>query len=58
MTPRYIHYFSYFSTKTYVVCAQKNRLNEHPKHMIKQIDKEIIQLYALTPGLLNLDLYI
>ena len=22
------NYFSYFSTKTYVVCAQKNRLNE------------------------------
>ena len=28
------------STKTYVVGTQKNRLNEHPKHMFKLIEKE------------------
>ena len=46
-------YFSYFSTKTYVVGTQKDRLNaqegsfqsfEHPKHMIKLIDKESITI--------------
>ena len=31
------YYFSYFSTKTYVVGTQKNRLNEHPKHMLKLV---------------------
>ena len=34
-------YFSYFSTKLYVVGTQKNRLNEHPKHMFKLMGKEI-----------------
>ena len=40
--------FSYFSSKTYVVGTQKNRLTaqdgsfEHPKHMFKLIDKKII----------------
>ena len=33
--------FSYFSTKTYVVGTQKNRLNEHPKQMFKLLGKEI-----------------
>ena len=38
-------YFSYFSTKTYVVSTQKNRLNETvllstQKHMLKLIGKE------------------
>ena len=37
--------FSYFSTKTYVVGAQKNHLNEtsfeHPEHMFKMTDKKI-----------------
>ena len=45
--------FSYFSTKTYVVCAQKNRLDEtvhpegsfeHLKHMFKMMDKKIIAI--------------
>ena len=27
------NYSSYLLTKTYVVGTQKNRLNEHPKHM-------------------------
>ena len=36
-------YFSYFSTKTYVVGTLKNHLNEtgffeHPKHMFKLMD--------------------
>ena len=43
--------FSYFSTKTYVVGAQKNCLNEtvllgsfeHPKHMFKLMGKQIMQ---------------
>ena len=40
--------FSYFSTKTYVVGAQKNRLNEieHPKHMFKLMGKEIDAIYG------------
>ena len=38
--------FSYFSTKTYVLGSQKNRLNEtvlfeHPNHMFKLMDKKI-----------------
>ena len=38
--------FSYFSTKTYAVGTQKNRLNEtgffeHPQHMFKLIGKKI-----------------
>ena len=46
-------YFSNFSTKTYAVSTQKNRLNaqegsfqsfEHPKHMFKLIDKESITI--------------
>ena len=37
--------FSYFSTKTYVVGTQKNRLNETvllstPKHMLKMMGKK------------------
>ena len=44
------NYFSYFSTKTYVVGTQKNRLNdgsfEHPKHMFKTMDKEIIAILS------------
>ena len=37
--------FSNFSTKTYFVGTQKNRLNEmfffeHPKHMFKMADKK------------------
>ena len=40
------NYFSYFSTKTYVVGTQKNRLNEtillsSKKHMFKLIDKKL-----------------
>ena len=38
------NYFSYFSTKTYVVGTQKNHLNEHPKHMFKLMDKKIIAI--------------
>ena len=30
------NYFCYFSTKSYVVDTQKNRLNEHPKHLIRK----------------------
>ena len=40
---------SYFSTKTYVVSTQKNRLKEtgffeHPKHMLKLMGKKIFTL--------------
>ena len=48
------NYFSYFSTKTYVVGTQKNRLDEtvlcsfeHPKHMFKLMDKKIIAILRL-----------
>ena len=39
----------YFSTKTYVVGTQKNRLHEtfffeHPKHMLKIMGKEIFTI--------------
>ena len=34
--------FSYFSTKTYVLGAQKNRLIEHPKHNFRFLGKKII----------------
>ena len=34
-------FFSYFSTKTYVVGTQKKRLNEHPKHELKRMNKKI-----------------
>ena len=42
-------YFSYFSTKTYVVGTQKNRLNEtfffeHPKQMLKIMGKKIFTI--------------
>ena len=37
-------YFSYFSTKTYVVGSQKNRLNEYPKHMLKLMGKKIFTI--------------
>ena len=41
----YNRFFSYFSTKTYVVGTQKNCLNEavleHPKHMLKNMGKKI-----------------
>ena len=32
-------YFFHFSTKTYVVGTQKNRLIVHPKRMFKLMDK-------------------
>ena len=40
---------SYFSTKTYVVGTQKNRLNEtfyfkHPKQMLKLMGKKILSI--------------
>ena len=38
------NYFSYFSTKTYVVGTQKNCLNEHPKHMLKLMGKKIFTI--------------
>ena len=38
------NYFSYFSTKTCVVGTQKNRLDEHPKHMLKLMGKKIITI--------------
>ena len=34
--------FSYFSSKTYIVGTQKNRLNE--KHMLKLMGKKILTL--------------
>ena len=39
--------FFYFSTKTYIVATQKNRLNEtvhfeHPKHVLKLMGKKIL----------------
>ena len=34
-------YFFYFTTKTYVVDTQKNRLNDYPKHMFKLMGKEM-----------------
>ena len=41
---------SYFSSKTYVVGSQMNRLNggsfEHPKRMLKIIGQKILQFYA------------
>ena len=49
--------FSYFSTKTYVVGAQKNRLNEtvilsNPKHMFELTDKKknILTLFFCVSG--------
>ena len=59
----YPNFFSsYFTTKTYVVGAQKNRLNEtvlfeHPKHMLQLISKKIFTilrskcLFIYTDGL-------
>ena len=44
------NYFSYFSTKTYAIVTQKNRLNEahllstHPKHIFKLVDKKRIAI--------------
>ena len=42
------NYFSYFSTKTYVVGAKKNRLNEmvlwSTQNMFKLTDKKIITI--------------
>ena len=32
-------YFSYFLTETYVVGAQKNCYNDHPKHIYKLMSK-------------------
>ena len=49
--------FSYFSTKTYVVGTQKNRLNfkgssfENTKHMFKLMGKEIYALLGAKPSL-------
>ena len=41
------NYFSYFSTKTNIVGTQKYRLDEHPKHMLKLMDKKKkLQFYA------------
>ena len=45
----YQKFVSYFSTKTYLVGTQKNRLNEmvlfeHPKHTLKLMGKKIITL--------------
>ena len=40
-------YFLYFSSKTYVVGTQKNRLNEtvqNTKHMFKLMGKKIISI--------------
>ena len=36
--------FLYFSSETYVVGTQKNRLNEHPKPMFKLMGKNIIKI--------------
>ena len=46
------NYVSYFLTKTYIVDAQKNHLNEtgsyeHPKHMFGMIDKIKITILHL-----------
>ena len=38
------NYFLYFSSKIYVVGTQKNRLNEHPRHMFKLMDKKIFTI--------------
>ena len=47
-----------FSTKTYVVGSQKNRLNEHPKQMFKLMDKKILtailHLKSFAIGLMEL----
>ena len=53
-------YFSYFSTKTYVVGTQKNRLIEtgsveHPKFMFKLMGKKYLQLSAKYLVYLNYD---
>ena len=41
-------YFTYLSTKTYIVGTQKNRLSncsfEHPKQMFKLMDKKIFSI--------------
>ena len=36
----------YISTKTYAVGTQKHRLNEHPKHMLKLMDKKIFTILS------------
>ena len=33
-----------FSTETYVMGAQKNRLIEHPKHMFKLTNKKMMKI--------------
>ena len=38
------NYFSYSSTKVYVVGTQKNRLIEHPRHTFKLMDKKTIAI--------------
>ena len=42
-------YFSYFSTETYVVGTQKNHLIsfEHPKQMLKLMDKKVFTILCL-----------
>ena len=40
----YLKINSYFSTKTFVVGTQKNRLNDHPQHMILQVVKKLIKI--------------
>ena len=45
----------YFSSKTFVVVAKKNRFKktvfEHPQHMFKLMDKKILYFYALEVNL-------
>ena len=47
-------YFSYFSTKTYVVGTQKNRFIEHPKHNFNLMGKEIITILLSKNSYQNL----
>ena len=48
------NYFSYFSTKTYVVGTQKNCSFEHPKHIFKRMDKKILTSFLKMFDYLNL----
>ena len=40
--------------KTYVVGTQKNRLNEHPKHMFKFMGKKMIKNFKLKNPYMDL----
>ena len=57
------NYISYFSTLTYVVDTQKNRLDEtvlfeHPKHMFRLMQQEIVGLLREEYSLIwSFDLY-